>query len=257
MMLNYLKGEAYRIAHGRAAYLFAGTLCAIVLAANVLLWAMSSTPGFPYATVRFSMSNLVSMLPLLFYMAGLLVWVLFADDRKDGTLKNAIAHGCSRRDLFLGKCLVATVLGLAILAVVLAVYVGSAVLLLEGSTEAVAILLEGVASALPFTAACVVLGVAVCSALPKTVTAFLVWVAVVSVIPAVLNVVGLGVEPVARLASWLPANFFANEVAINQSGLAQFLWDTPEGLTKCLIAGIAGIAVFGAVGLWRAGKAEL
>ena len=137
MMLNYLKGEAYRIAHGRAAYLFAGTLCAIVLAANVLLWAMSSTPGFPYATVRFSMSNLVSMLPLLFYMAGLLVWVLFADDRKDGTLKNAIAHGCSRRDLFLGKCLVATVLGLAILAVVLAVYVGSAVLLLEGSTEAV------------------------------------------------------------------------------------------------------------------------
>ena len=139
MMLNYLKGEAYRIAHGRAAYLFAGTLCAIVLAANVLLWAMSSTPGFPYATVRFSMSNLVSMLPLLFYMAGLLVWVLFADDRKDGTLKNAIAHGCSRRDLFLGKCLVATVLGLAILAVVLAVYVGSAVLLLEGSTEAVAI----------------------------------------------------------------------------------------------------------------------
>ena len=234
MMLNYLKGEAYRIAHGRAAYLFAGTLCAIVLAANVLLWAMSSTPGFPYATVRFSMSNLVSMLPLLFYMAGLLVWVLFADDRKDGTLKNAIAHGCSRRDLFLGKCLVATVLGLAILAVVLAV-----------------------ASALPFTAACVVLGVAVCSALPKTVTAFLVWVAVVSVIPAVLNVIGLGVEPVARLASWLPANFFANEVAINQSGLAQFLWDTPEGLAKCLIAGIAGIAVFGAVGLWRAGKAEL
>ena len=93
--------------------------------------------------------------------------------------------------------------------------------------------------------------------MPKTVTAFLVWVAVVSVIPAVLNVVGLGVEPVARLASWLPANFFANEVAINQSGLAQFLWDTPEGLATCLIAGIAGIAVFGAVGLWRAGKAEL
>ena len=257
MMLNYLKAEAYRIAHGRAAYLFAGALCAIVLAANVLLWAMASTPDFPYATVRFSMSNLISMLPLLFYLAGLLVWVLFADDRKDGTLKNAIAHGCSRRGLFLGKCIVATALGLAIMAVVLAVYVGSAVLLLEGSTEAVAILLEGVASALPFTVACIVLGVAVCSALPRTVTAFLVWVAVVSVVPAVLNVIGLGIEPVARLASWLPANFFANEVAINQGGLAQFLWDPPEGLAKCLIAGFAGIAVFGALGLWRAGKAEL
>ena len=73
MMLNYLKAEAYRIAHGRAAYLFAGALCAIVLAANVLLWAMASTPDFPYATVRFSLSNLISMLPSLFLLAGLLV----------------------------------------------------------------------------------------------------------------------------------------------------------------------------------------
>lgn len=256
-MLNYMKSEWYRIVRGRGLYLFVGTLCAIVLAGNVLLRAMAATPDFPYATVRFSMSNLISMLGLLFFMAGLLVWVLFADDRKDGTLKNAIAHGCSRRDLFLGKCIVATALGFASLAVVLAVYIGSAVLLLEGSTEAAAILLKGVAAALPFTVACIVLGVAVCSALPKTVTAFLVWLAVVSIVPAVLNVIGLGVEPVGRLASWLPSIFFSNEVAINQSGLAQFLWDTPEGLAKCLIAGFAGIAVFGAVGLWRAGKAEL
>lgn len=256
-MLNYMKSEWYRIVHGRELYLFTGALCAIVLAGNVLLWAMSSTPDFPYATVRFSMSNLISMLTLLFFMAGLLVWVLFADDRKDGTFKNAIVHGCSRRDLFVGKCLVATTLGLGAMAVVLAVYVGSAVLLLEGPAEAVFILLKGVAAALPFTVACIVLGVAVCSALPKTITAFLVWLAIVSIVPGVLGVIGMGVEPVARLASWLPANFFASEVAINQSGLAQFLWDTPAGLAKCLIAGFSGIAVFGVVGLWRASKAEL
>ena len=257
MMLNYMKSELYRIVRGRELYLFTGMLCAIVLAANVMLWAMASAPDFPYATVRFSLSNLISMLPSLFLLAGFLVWVLFADDRKDGTFKNAVADGCSRRDLFVGKCLVSTGLGLASMTVILAVYVGSAVLLLEAPADAVPILLKGVAAALPFTVACVVLGVAVCSALPKTVTAFLVWVAVVSVIPAVLNVIGLGVEPVARLASWLPANFFANEVAINQSGLAEFLWDTPAGLAKCLIAGFAGVAVFGAVGLWRASKTEL
>ena len=86
-MLNYVKSEWYRIVHGRELYLFTGALCAIVLAGNVLLWVMSTTPDFPYATVRFSMSNLISMLTLLFFMAGLLVWVLFADDRKDGTFK--------------------------------------------------------------------------------------------------------------------------------------------------------------------------
>ena len=65
------------------------------------------------------------------------------------------------------------------------------------------------------------------------------------------------VEPVGALASWLPYNFFSNEVAINQSGLAEFLWDTPAGLAKCLIAGFAGVAVFGIAGLWRAGRPEL
>ncbi|MFR4803085.1 MAG: histidine kinase dimerization/phospho-acceptor domain-containing protein [Eggerthellaceae bacterium] len=42
-------------------------------------------------------------------------------------------------------------------------------------------------------------------------------------------------------------------MAINQSGLAEFLWDTPAGLAKCLIAGFAGVAVFIA-GLWRASR---
>lgn len=256
-MLNYMKSEWYRIVRGREVYLFTGVLCAIVLVANVLLRAMATTPDFPYATVRFSMSNLISMLTMLFFMAGLLVWVLFADDRKDGTFKNALAHGCSRRDQFLGKCLVSIAVGLLSMAVILVVYLGSAVLLLEGPTDTVFVLLKGVASALPFTVACIVLGVAVCSTLPKTIIAFLVWLAIVSVVPGVLMVIGYGVEPVARLASWLPANFFASEVSINQSGLAQFLWDTPAGLAKCLIAGFAGIAVFGAIGLWRAGKAEL
>ena len=153
MMLNYTKSELYRIVHGRELYLFTGVLCAIVLLSSVLLWAMASTPDFPYATVRFSLSNLISMLPSLFLLAGLLVWVLFADDRKDGTFKNAVADGCSRRDLFVGKCLVSTGLGLASMMVILAVYVGSAVLLLEGPADAVPILLKGVAAALPFTVA--------------------------------------------------------------------------------------------------------
>lgn len=257
-MLNYMKSEWYRIVHGREVYLFTGVLCAIVLLANVLLVGVgASDPNFPYATVRFSLSNLISSLSILFFMAGLLVWILFADDRKDGTFKNAIVHGCSRRDLFVGKCIVSTVLGLISMAVILIVYVGSAVVLLEGSTETVVILLQGVAAALPFTVACVVLAVAVCAALPKSTVGFLVWIAVVSLIPMALRMVGLAIEPVGALASWLPANFFQNEVIINQSGAAEFLWNTPAGLAKCMIAGFSGIAIFFVVGLWRANKTEL
>lgn len=256
-MLNYLKSEWYRISRGKELYLLVGILCAIVLAANVLLRVMTTTPDFPYSTVRFSLSNLISSLGMLFFAAGLLVWVLFSDDRKDGTFKNAIAYGISRRTLFVGKCIVSVVVGLGGLVVVLAVYIGSAVLLLEGSAESVIYLLKGVAAALPFTIACVVLAVAVFATLTKPITAFWVWLAIVFIIPSVLNMVGLMIEPVATLASWMPINFFANEVSVNQSGVAQFLWDTPTGLMKCLIAGLTGVVIFAGVGLWRADKTEL
>ncbi|MEG2747282.1 MAG: ABC transporter permease [Gordonibacter sp.] len=256
-MLNYMKSEWYRISRGKEIYLFTGILCAIVVAANVLLCVMAATPDFPYSTVRFSLSNLLSSLGVLFFVAGILVWVLFADDRKDGTLKNAVAYGLSRCSLFVGKCVVSVAFGLASMVLVLAVYIGSAVLLLEGSTESVVWLLKGVAAALPFTVACVVLAVAAFATLSKPITAFWVWVSIVTIIPLVLNMIGLAVEPVAAVASWMPTNFFMHEVAINQSGLAQFLWDTPVGLAKCLISGFTGIAVFAAAGLWRADKTEL
>ncbi|MEA5019560.1 MAG: ABC transporter permease [Gordonibacter sp.] len=256
-MLNYLKSEWYRISHGKEIYVFVGILCAIVLAANVLLRLMAATPDFPYATVRFSLSNVIASLGLLFFVAGIMVWVLFADEWKDGTFKNALAYGISRRNIFVGKCLVSVLVGLVGLMVVLVVYIGSAVLLLEGSTESVVYLLKGVATALPFTIACVVLAVAVIATLPKLIVEIWVWLAIVSIIPAALNMIGLVFEPVAVVASWMPANFFAHEVIINQSGTAQFLWDTPEGLTKCLVSGFVGVAVFAIVGLWRVEKTEL
>ena len=38
MMLNYMKGEAFRIVHGKEIYLLTGIVAALALAANVLLW---------------------------------------------------------------------------------------------------------------------------------------------------------------------------------------------------------------------------
>lgn len=257
-MLNYMKSEWYRITRGHEFYVFTGVLCALALAGNLLLRGLASDPVFPYGTVRFSLSNLISMLILLFFAAGLLVWNLFSDEGKDGTFKNAVAHGLSRRDLFVGKCLVSSALGLISLSVFLIVYIGSALALLEGpGLEAVGYLLQGVAAALPFTIACVVLAVAVCAKLPTSLMGFFVWLAVVVFVPTALGYLGMVSELAGVVANWMPYNFFSSGVLINQSGVSQFLWNTPDGLAKCLIAGFAGIAIFGAVGLWSANKTEL
>ena len=186
------------------------------------------------------------------------MWNLFSDEGKDGTFKNAVSHGLSRRDLFLGKCLVSTALGLICLAAFLVVFVGSALALLEGpGLEATGYLLQGIGAALPFTVACAVLAVAVCATLPTSWAGFVAWGAVVFFVPMLLGQHRALPRAGSRPGRLDAANFFSSGVLINQSGAAEFLWSTPWGLAKCLVTGFAGIAAFGAWGLWRAEKTEL
>lgn len=257
-MLNYMKGEWYRIMRGKEVYLLTGALSLLALAANALELAMTFVdPGFPYATVRFNLGIVTSSLGTLFLVAGMLVWFLYSEDRKSGTLKNALSHGCSRTAVFAGQCIVSSLVGLACMAVVLVVYVGSAVLLLEGpALEPVVDLLSGIAAALPSTLAAVVLMAAVLACCKSTSSALVVWAVVLFVVPYTLRMVGLLVEPVAAVAGWLPPNFFATEALVSMSGKS-LLWNDPTGLAKCLIAGFVGLAAFSAAGVWRARKVEL
>ena len=257
-MLNYIKGEWYRIVRGKEVYLLTGVLSLLALAANALELAMTFVdPGFPYATVRFNLSVVTSSLGTLFLIAGMLVWFLYSEDRKNGTLKNALSHGCSRTAVFAGQCIVSSLVGLVCMVVVLAVYVGSAVLLLEGPVrEPVVDLLTGIAVALPSTLAAVVLMVAVLAQCKSISSALVTWTVILFVIPYTLRMVGLLVEPVSVVASWLPPNFFATEALVSMTGKS-LLWNDPAGLAKCLIAGFASLAAFSALGAWRARKIEL
>ncbi|WP_139650630.1 ABC transporter permease [Raoultibacter phocaeensis] len=257
-MLNYMKSEGYRIVHGRELYLLTGILCAVVLAANMILYGMTFVDDtFPYATVKFSLSNLLGMLPLLFALAGLLVALLYADDRKNGTLKNAIVHGCSRTSVFVGKCIVSIAAGFVSMAIVMVVYLASAMLLLEGPAgEPASMLLTATVAALPSIVAAVVLAVGLDGFFPKTTAAIVAFVVIVFAIPQVLALIGLRIEPVAAFAQWLPGNIFGSEVNEVFTG-GQLPWDKPFGWARCLLAGFLGLVLFAAIGLRRARKTEL
>lgn len=257
-MLNYMKGEMFRIVRGKEVYLLTGVLSLLALAANALEFAMTFVdPGFPYATVRFNLGIVTASLGTLFLIAGMLVWFLYSEDRKSGTLKNALSHGCSRTAVFAGQCIVSSLVGLVCMVVVLVVYVGSAVLLLEGpALEPIVDLLTGIAVALPSTLAAAVLMAAVLAHCKSISSALVTWVVVLFVIPYTLRMVGLLVEPVSVVAGWLPPNFFATEALVSMSGKS-LLWNDPAGLAKCLIAGFASLAAFSVLGVWRARKIEL
>lgn len=258
-MQNYLKSEWFRAFRSREFYLLTGILCAVVVSVNLLLWFMHLTdPNFRYATAWFSLSNLISSLPFLFFGAGLVVALLYADDKKNGILKNALVYGISRPQVFVGKIILCVCLGLLSLAVVLAVYIASATLLLEGpALEPISYLLEGVGAALPSVIAVIVLTVIAFTLFNSTTVVFVVWIALVVALPGVLSQIGTQVEWVATIASWIPSNFLSQEVLINMSGAHDFLWDTSFGLMKCLVVGAVSALVFAAFGIWRTRKVEL
>ena len=257
-MANYLKSEWYRVCRSKVVLVFTLIFAGVTLAGNILLSVIGSTdPEFFYNTVRFSLSNLLAMMVALFFIAGVLITRLHPNDLGNGIIKNAVMGGMPRWQLFTAKTLVGIGVGLVSMAVILLVYIGSAVLLLKGpSTEIILILLGGVAAALPSIIAVVILAIVCLHVFSNASWSFFLWLSIVFVVPTIFQVLGLYFEPLALVASWLPTNFFQNEVMITLSS-HEVLWETSSGLAKCLIAGTGFSLLFFAAGLWQAKRIEL
>lgn len=257
-MMNYIKCEWYRILHSKEIYLITGILTAGVIFMNAVL-AISNRiiPDFRYGLVSFSLNTLTSSLPWLFCIGMIVTGSLYAEERKNGTLKNAIAYGIPRSHVFIGKCLVSLIFCVLSMVVVVVFLVGSAVLLLEGPVqEPLRQMLCGIGSALPSAFASVILSIAVLSICRKEIAAYLLWAVVMYGIPMVLFYIALQFESFIKVALWLPWNFFNYEVQANMGGY-NCLWDTPDGLMKCIVAGIIGIGIFTVTGLLGVRKKDI
>ena len=65
-----------------------------------------------------------------------------------------------------------------------------------------------------------------------------------------------GSEFLLDVAMWMPANFLSAGMQVNMSQCIT-VWDTAEGMAKCLLSGAAGILAFGAAGVLLLRKREL
>ena len=258
-MLNYMKSEWYRITHSPTMYVFTGIMACLSFLLNIILWVLNKyEPGFPYGTVAFSLSNLTANLSILCFVGGILVSLLLSGERRNGVLKNSIAFGISREEIFVGKCIISAVVSVCSLIVILIAYVGSAVLLLEPGIEpdAVGITLRGIACVLAIAVASEILLIAFYSFLEKEAIAATAWYLIVAGLPRIFAIIGLKSEICRRIAAWMPYNFLGSEVQVNMSGW-NCLWETPEGVAKCLISGMAGVIVFLIFGLAISKKQEV
>lgn len=257
-MINYVKSEFYRVSHNLGIYCLTGILAILSFLLNVVLGWFGRTDNFPYDTTSFSYSNLVAN-PMIFCVMGAIIGIfLYEGNRKNGNLKNTIAFGIPRTKVFAGECIVATVTAIVSLIFVLAVYVSTAVVFLEQTgpvsltdlfTEIPAIFLIAVAS--------LISGIVCIEAFGKGSTGIIIWFIIWFIIPRIFFYLGLRIDVIQSIAMWMPANLFGtNGMSVNMSQSIT-AWGTTEGMAKCLISGIIGIAVFSLSGVLLLRKREL
>ena len=256
-MMNYIISECYRVVHTKTFYIVMAVLSGLVLLMNTVNSISGHLiPDFRYDTFRFSLNSFTSFIMLMLAMGAVVSSLLFIDDRKNGALEQAVSYGISREKIFIGKCITAFGFSLVILLEVLIVYVGSAFILLRNPEwQPLKEMLLGIAAALPSAAGSLIFTLTLGSLYKKETPIILWWSVVFCIIPMVLALIGLQVEAVAEIASWMPYNYFNREVRVTYSDY-QCLWDTAAGMAKCLISGGIGMGVFTVFGWWKLRRQE-
>ena len=257
-MLNYIRSEFYRIFHSRAFYVTLAVFMGLSIAVNMLLLLMvHNDASFPYATTSFSYATYVAYPMWNAYAALLITYILYEGNRKNGNLKNAIALGISREKIFLVQCIVSIVMYCLILLATLMCYIVCA----EGFLQTAGAVLwkdmfKAAGAAFLVAVASIVLTIAVMTVLKKEWFGLLVWFAFFSIIPAMTLLLSLQFTGLQDVAMWMPKNFFEwmHDVSIDTF---EPIWQSAKGIGKCIVAGLAGITIFGLGGLWRMKKMEV
>lgn len=257
-MLNYIKSEFYRVFHGKNIYLMTLVLAALPIFYNFILYAFTKqSKNFPYGTTSFSFSTIVANPMLFCYIAFIIYALLYEADKRNGNLKNVIAYGISRIKVFAGQCVVSLAASILMMVVVLSCYIISAMLLLENAgpvkvhtvfTEVPAVLLIAIAA--------LILGIVALNYFDSMIIGLISWYMIMFGIPTVLLYLGMKIDFIMNIAKWMPANFFKTEMQVNMSSCIT-IWDSAEGMVKCLIAGLSGIAVFSFTGVLLLRKKEI
>lgn len=249
-MNNYLKSEWYRIIHTKDIYILTGILSGLVLLMNFILMISNiNIPNFRYATVSFSFNNIIANMPFLFVCGANIAAILFSSDRKNGIMKNTVANGVSRTNIFISKCILNCTTALCSMVIILIFYIVSACLLLDGPIDIpLKELTTGVGSLLLNAFAATILATALFQAIKRDVLSIIIWCVIMMLIPKIIMVLGYRYEIFKIIAAWLPWNFLGTNVTANMQGY-QCLWDTPEGLTKCLVSGVVSMIVYLVIGI--------
>lgn len=266
-MLNYIRSELYRLFRRPGLYVTTLILCAIPIALNCFLAFFDwSAFGADNALTGISYGAWLSSALFFMIMGAIIPGILYTNARKYGDLKNTIAFGVNRAQIFAGKCIVSILLATLVLAVLLAVWIGSAELLLTHSDwPAIKDVLLSVPVLYLIACANAITIVLFMELIERDIFTALAWAAIWCILPTILNTLGMRFDILAEIANWMPYRFL-QEITTTTTTIASgealggtwqvnvadpnisLLWYSVEGLRKCLVSGAVGTALFSVLG---------
>lgn len=265
-MLNYIRAELYRLFRRPGLYVTTLVLCAAPIAFNCFLaffdWEAYGTDN---GLTGISYSGWMSSAQFFMIMGAIIPGLLYTNARKYGDFKNTIAFGVSRVQIFAGKCVVSVLLATLVLAVLLAVWIGSAEILLAHSDfPRIMDVLLSVPALYLIACANAITIVLLMELIERDIFTAIAWAAVWCILPTILNTLGMRFEILAEIASWMPYEFLQQSVQTTTVATSDllggtfsvsvaetnttFLWYTASGLEKCLVSGVVGTVLFSALG---------
>lgn len=122
-MLNYLRAEFYKVLRRKYTWI---TLIVLLAMESVLIWGFAfinaNGSHVDVAEAAYSMWNLLSM---GCFFALLTCDMVFANQHKNGTLKNEVAYGIPRSRIYFGKYLAQLAVSVLFCAVMVLFYLGA------------------------------------------------------------------------------------------------------------------------------------
>jgi len=139
-MVNYIRAEFYKVFRRRYTWITLVVLLALE-ALMVAGWMFTNSHG-NHVDFYTGAGMLCVMLALGFYATLLTCDMVFADQYKNGTMKNEVSFGIPRTRIYLGKLLVSLAVSLLFMAVMAAFYLGLCYLALFHDPEADAVAMQ-------------------------------------------------------------------------------------------------------------------
>ncbi|GAA0714514.1 hypothetical protein GCM10008904_30190 [Paraclostridium ghonii] len=258
-MLNYIKSEFYRNINTKGNYIFLFGSISFVIFINVALGLFATSHmDFPYGNTKFSLSCFYTNMGILLMLCISLVSLILGQEFKNNTLKNSIAYGISRNQIYLGKFLIEVVISTINLVLISSVYVIVAYLMLEDSGIVyLKDFIQTIVACFPLLLVSLTAAHCFYFIFDNDRTVAVTWAIIMALIPAFTSMAGRRIYILNQIAKWMPWNMVKDAGYDDVSKRMIMTWSSQEGFIRCFLVGAIGVAIFYTLGLLVFKKKEI